>query len=264
MGEWKPKMAREREKALQDDSNESKHGMVERRGQDSPPCWVWARPPRWAAQHCLIAFSPPQLPVLSPGFTNTPLKSGQPMFSSPHTYRPGPDTGLRPGPTPPTEHLFMPGMPHSTVDLAGVLGRKNRGGWQLCRGPPPPAVESTRESTLQRQSPLIWWSGQLSGYTETPVFGPHSQTVFLPLCANNLDILDLTRIRRGSTVYIVVCFSSAECWCRHPSSSGDSPYPSSVPHLILSFGFEGQAAQDRTSPPKQSEKFPPGQHQEVL
>lgn len=34
-------------------------------------------------------------------------------------------------------------------------------------------------------------------------------------------------------------------WHGHPSSSSDSPYPSSVPHLILSRGFEGQAAQDR-------------------
>ncbi|XP_044062396.1 uncharacterized protein LOC122880896 [Siniperca chuatsi] len=37
------------------------------------------------------------------------------------------------------------------------------------------------------------WSGQLSGNTESPVSGPHSQTVFLPLCANNVEILDLTR-----------------------------------------------------------------------
>lgn len=27
--------------------------------QDSPPRWAWARPPRWAAQRSLIAFSPP-------------------------------------------------------------------------------------------------------------------------------------------------------------------------------------------------------------
>lgn len=57
---------------------------------------------------------------------------------------------------------------------------------------------------------LPGWSGQRSGNTEIPVSGPHSQTVFLPLCANNVDILDLTRIRRGFSVSIVVCFSSAE------------------------------------------------------
>lgn len=42
------------------------------------------------------------------------------------------------------------------------------------------------------------------------------------------------------------------CWCGHPSSSSDSPYPSSVPHLILSLGFKGEAAQDRTSAPNRS------------
>lgn len=45
---------------------------------------------------------------------------------------------------------------------------------------------------------------------------------------------------------------SMHCWCGHPSSSSDSSYPSSVPQLMLSLGFEGQAAQDRTSVPKQS------------
>ncbi|TMS17586.1 hypothetical protein E3U43_001655, partial [Larimichthys crocea] len=61
------------------------------------------------------------------------------------------------------------------------------------------------------------WSGQRSGNTEIPVSGPHSQTVFLPLCANNVDILDLTRIRRGFSVSIVVCFSSAEVRVHAPS-----------------------------------------------
>ncbi|KAK2848957.1 hypothetical protein Q5P01_008791 [Channa striata] len=34
-----------------------------------------------------------------------------------------------------------------------------------------------------------------------------------------MDILDLTRIRRGSTVYIVVCFSSAEVRVHAPAST---------------------------------------------
>ncbi|XP_068447488.1 uncharacterized protein [Clinocottus analis] len=47
--------------------------------------------------------------------------------------------------------------------------------------------------------------------------GPPSQKVFLPLCANNLDILDITRTRRVSSVSIVVCFSSAEVRVHAPA-----------------------------------------------
>lgn len=53
-------------------------------------------------------------------------------------------------------------------------------------------------------------SGQLSENTESTVSGPHSQTVFLLLCANNIDIVDHTRIRWGSTISPVVYFSSTE------------------------------------------------------
>ncbi|KAF3838592.1 hypothetical protein F7725_010360, partial [Dissostichus mawsoni] len=98
---------------------------------------------------------------MSPGLTNTPLKSGQPVLTSPHTSRTGPETGLKPGPTPPTEHLFMPGMPRSTVDLAGAA------------------------AGVVRAAP--------------------SQS-FSPLSAINLDILDLTRTRRSSSVSLVCVF----------------------------------------------------------
>ncbi|KAK1904323.1 L-arabinose-binding periplasmic protein [Dissostichus eleginoides] len=99
--------------------------------------------------------------MLSPGLTNTPLKSGQPVLTSPHTSRTGPETGLKPGPTPPTEHLFMPGMPRSTVDLAGA------------------AAGVVRAASSQS---------------------------FSPLSAINLDILDLTRTRRSSSVSLVAFF----------------------------------------------------------
>lgn len=53
----------------------------------------------------------------------------------------------------------------------------------------------------------IYQGGQ-GNFLETQKAQPHSRTVFLHLCANNVDTLELTRIRRGSTISIVVCFSS--------------------------------------------------------
>ncbi|CAB1457087.1 unnamed protein product [Pleuronectes platessa] len=59
------------------------------------------------------------------------------LSTGPETRRPA-----RPGPAPPPQHLFVPGMPRSTVDLAaGAAGVRKQGGWQLCCCPPPPAVE---------------------------------------------------------------------------------------------------------------------------
>lgn len=63
--------------------------------------------------------------------------------SSPTLTHPALSPGPRRSLTPPTEHLFMSGMPCSTVDLAGAAAGcgKREGGWQLCRCSPPPAVE---------------------------------------------------------------------------------------------------------------------------